>query len=132
MRPCPGKTGSRSANTELETTIRDAFEALPDLPYEGHTAQIEDVLSAIECKRRPLITSLDGRNTIELVTAIYKAGSTGLPVDLPILPDDVWYTVDGIRSNATHFHKKANSVEKARRQQHHGLESAGGWIHAEK
>ncbi len=99
-------------NTELESTIRDAFEALPALPYEGHTAQIDDVLSAIGDKRRPLITSQDGRNTIELITAIYKAGSTGLPVTLPIAADDVWYTVEGIRSNATHFHEKANSVER--------------------
>ena len=97
-------------NTELENVIRTAFQALPPLLHEGHTAQIEDVLSSVERKRRPLITSLDGRNTIELITAMYKAGSTGLPVNLPIAADDPWYTVEGIMANATHFYEKTNSV----------------------
>jgi len=83
---------------------------LPPLLHEGHTAQIEDVLSSVERKRRPLITSLDGRNTIELITAMYKAGSTGLPVNLPIAADDPWYTVEGIMANAIHFYEKTSSL----------------------
>ena len=57
-----------------------------------------------------MITSLDGRNTIELITAMYKSGSTGVPVNLPIAADDPWYTVEGIMANATHFYEKTNSV----------------------
>ena len=41
---------------------------------------------------------------------MYKAGSTGLPVNLPIAADDPWYTVEGIMANATHFYEKTNSV----------------------
>jgi len=99
-------------NEALEAEIRAAYEALPPLQYEGHTAQIDDVLGAIEAGRQPLITSQDGRNTIELITAIYKAGSTGLPADLPIRSDDPWYTTGGILRNAMHFYEKKKQVDR--------------------
>ena len=47
---------------------------------------------------------------IELITAIYKAGSSHMPVEFPLKPDDPFYTVDGIRANVPHFYEKTVSV----------------------
>ncbi|MBQ7519070.1 MAG: gfo/Idh/MocA family oxidoreductase, partial [Clostridia bacterium] len=71
---------------------------------------IEDVLTAIEQDRAPAITGEDGRRTIELITAIYLAGSTGRQVDLPLLPDNAFYTVSGILAGAPHFYEKTVSA----------------------
>ena len=51
-----------------------------------------------------------GRRTIELITAIYKAGSLGQAAELPLLPDDPFYTVEGIRAHTPHFYEKTASV----------------------
>ena len=76
-----------------------------------HDGQLNDVLSALEENREPAITGEDGRRTIELITAIYKAGSTKATVSLPLTKDDPFYTVEGIRANVPHFYEKTASVE---------------------
>ena len=84
---------------------------LPPLKYEMHVGQLENVLTAIETGGEPAITGEDGRRTIELITAIYKAGSAQQAVLLPIAPDDPFYTVEGIRKSVPHFYEKTTSVE---------------------
>ena len=76
-----------------------------------HEGQIDDVLSALEEDREPFITGEDGRRTIELICAIYKAGSTKTTVNLPLAKDDPFYTVEGIRAHVPHFYEKTVSVE---------------------
>ena len=89
----------------------DYLASLPPLPYEMHVGQLENVLSALENDTEPAITGEDGRRTIELITAIYRAGSTRQPASLPLAPDDPFYTVEGIRSAVPHFYEKTTSVE---------------------
>lgn len=96
---------------ELEATIQQYYDDVPDVEFEGHTGQIHDVLTAIENGDRLHISGVDGRNTIELITAIYKAASTGNKVTLPLQKDDPFYTSEGIQANATHFYEKKKSVE---------------------
>ena len=85
--------------------------ALPPLLYEMHVGQLENVLAALETGGDVAITGEDGRRTIELITAIYKAGSSRQTVTLPIGPGDPFYTVDGIRAAVPHFYEKTASVE---------------------
>ena len=89
----------------------DFLAGLPPLPWEMHDGQLENVLSALENDVQPAITGEDGRRTIELITAIYKAGASRQPVTLPISPDDPFYTVDGIRAAVPHFYEKTGNVE---------------------
>jgi len=77
-----------------------------------HTGQLENVLTALETDDEPAITGEDGRRTIELITAIYKAGATRRTVTLPIAPDDPFYTVEGIRKAVPHFYEKTASVDR--------------------
>ena len=84
--------------------------SLPPVPYEMHVGQLENVLTALETGRDVAITGEDGRRTIELITAIYKAGSTHIPAEFPLKPDDPFYTVEGVRAHTPHFYEKSASV----------------------
>lgn len=103
--------GFPERNAELEKRIIDFYDKLPDLPYEGHTAQIDNVLGAIETGTPPLIDGVSGRSTLELIMSIYKSASTGSKVQLPLQPDDPFYTQEGVKRNVPYFYQKGSSVE---------------------
>ena len=98
-------------NTELEQELTDLYNSIPDLPYIGHQAEIDNVMTALETGTRPLIQGTDGRLTVELITSIYKAGFTESAVSLPLSPEDPWYTAEGIQKNVRHFYEKTESIE---------------------
>lgn len=98
-------------NDALETEIKAYTESLPEMKYEVHTGQLENVLTAIETDTKPAIGGEDGRLTIELITSIYKAGSTNSKVDLPLQKDDAFYTVAGIMANTPKFYEKKVSAD---------------------
>jgi predicted dehydrogenase len=98
-------------NDEVIKKLNDFYEGLPPLKYSGHTGQIDNTLTAIETGGKPLIGGKDGRLTIELITAIYKAGSEGRTATLPITKDDPFYTAAGIMKAAPRFYKKGASIE---------------------
>lgn len=102
--------GFPKKNEELEKEIAEYVNQLPALKYEGHTGQLENVITAIETGTLPAIGGEDGRRTIELITAIYLSGSFGQTVELPLTKDSPFYTVDGIMKNTPHFYEKAASV----------------------
>lgn len=102
--------GFPKKNEELEKEIAEYVNQLPALKYEGHTGQLENVITAIENGTLPAIGGEDGRRTIELITAIYLSGSSGQTVELPLAKDSPFYTVDGIMKNTPHFYEKAASV----------------------
>lgn len=97
-------------NEELIKQLNDYYESLPKLAHTLHEGQIDNVLAAIENGTSPLITGEDGRRTIELITAIYKAGTEQRTVELPIKKDDPFYTVKGIMEKVPRFYKKTASV----------------------
>lgn len=101
----------QGGNLELTRKLQDFWENIPPLPYTGHTGEIENVLSALEKGERPLITGVDGRRTVELITAIYKSCFDRQLVNLPIRKEDLCYTFDGILKSAVHFYEKNASVE---------------------
>ena len=88
----------------------DFIASLPPVPWEMHTGQLENVLTALETGGEVAITGEDGRRTIELITAIYKAGAERRSAELPLAADDPFYTVEGIRANVPHFYEKTVSV----------------------
>jgi UDP-N-acetyl-2-amino-2-deoxyglucuronate dehydrogenase len=98
-------------NVELIRKLQEYYDSIEDLQYEGHTGEIENVLTALEQGSRPMITGQDGRNTVELITAIYKAGCKKQTVALPLSKDDEYYLFEGILKNAIHFNNKSSFVE---------------------
>ncbi len=104
------ENGFPQRNESLEQELNAYYQSLPAVAFEGHTGQIENVLAAISAGTTPAITGQDGRNTIELITGIYKAGAKKATVSLPILQDDPYYTVEGMMQNMPHFYEKSASL----------------------
>ena len=102
--------GFPQRNEALEQEIADFAAAQPPIRYEGHTGQLENVLTALEQDTPVAIGGEDGRRTIELITAVYKAGATGETVSLPLAGDDPFYTVEGLMARMPHFHEKTASA----------------------
>lgn len=50
----------------------------------GHTSLYADVIDSIKNDRKPYIDAIAGRNAVEMILAIYKSSSTGIPVKFPI------------------------------------------------
>ncbi|TDF98574.1 Gfo/Idh/MocA family protein [Paenibacillus piri] len=103
--------GFPEPNPELEQQIQSLYDSLPEVVYEGHAGQIDNVMAAVETGSPLLIDGISGRNTLELIVGIYKSASTGEKVLFPLQPDDPFYTGAGIQANATHFYEKQTSVE---------------------
>ena len=102
--------GFPQRNEVLEKEIAYFAAALPTIRYEGHTGQLENVLTALEQDVPVAIGGEDGRRTIELITAVYKSGATGETVTLPLAKDDPFYTVEGLMARMPHFHEKTASA----------------------
>ena len=102
--------GFPTRNEALEKEIADFAANLPRVAYEGHTGQLENILTALETNVPVAITGEEGRRTIELITSVYKSGATGQTVDLPLKKDDPFYTVEGIMSSVPHFYEKTTSA----------------------
>jgi predicted dehydrogenase len=57
--------------------------------HHGHTAMFKDVLKAIKKGTRPLVDGLEGRRSVEIILAIYKAAETGRAIQMPLKSDPV-------------------------------------------
>jgi predicted dehydrogenase len=97
--------------------IVEAIEAAASqrepLRHRGHEGQIGDLLLAIRDGRAPLADGTDGRNAIEVVTAIYKAGIERTFVALPLRADDPYYRAGHLVAHAPRFFEKRTSLVEA-------------------
>ena len=57
--------------------------------HHGHTRQFQDVLKAIKKGTRPAVDGAEGRRSVEIILAVYKAAETGRAVKLPLTSDPV-------------------------------------------
>ena len=57
--------------------------------HHGHAAQFQDVVKAIKMGRKPLIDGPEGRRSVEIILAVYKAAETGRAIRLPLSSDPV-------------------------------------------
>jgi predicted dehydrogenase len=55
--------------------------------HHGHARQFQDVVDAIKKNRQPAVDGQEGRRSIEIILAIYKAAETGKAVKLPLKGD---------------------------------------------
>lgn len=102
--PAPGGDG------DLVARIEEFAATRPPLAHQGHQGQVRDVLNAILQGRAPLSTGQDGRNAVEVVTAVYKAGIERAFVALPLAEDDPYYRAGHLVDRAPHFYEKQGSI----------------------
>jgi predicted dehydrogenase len=98
-------------NPELAAEIQAFYDQAPGVEPEGHDGQIANFLAAVAGREPLLVDGVQGRRTLELVTAIYQSGHLGQRVRLPLTPDAPFYTRAGLLHHARHFHEKTRSVE---------------------
>lgn len=55
--------------------------------YHGHRMLFEDTLRAIKQGTKPLVDGHEGRRSVEIILAIYKAAETGKVIKLPLAKD---------------------------------------------
>ncbi len=63
------------------------FERIDPIQY-FHDRQVEDFLRAVINHTRPLIDGADGRQTVELFSAIYRANRDRKNIRFPLFPDE--------------------------------------------
>ena len=57
--------------------------------HEAHAHQFRDVIKAINEGTKPTIDGIEGRRSVEIILAIYKAAETGGSIELPLAKDPV-------------------------------------------
>lgn len=57
--------------------------------HHGHTELFKDVIKAIKNKTKPAIDGKEGRRSVEIILAIYKAAESGRAVKLPLKSDPI-------------------------------------------
>ncbi len=57
--------------------------------HHGHTELFKDVLKAIKTGKKPSIDGHEGRRSVEIILAVYKAAETGKVITLPLKSDPV-------------------------------------------
>ena len=106
------ENGFPERDTALEKEIVDRYESLPDLEHENHSGQIHNVLSALTGRASLLVDGVQGRRTLELITAIYKSATTDETVRLPFSTDDAFYSKPGMLASVPHFYEKTGHVKE--------------------
>lgn len=93
-----------------EAQLNAIVQETPKLTWTLHTGQINDLLQGIERGTAPLVDGVQGKRSLELITAIYKSAITRSVVTLPIGHDDPFYRTGGTNALAPRFYEKSASV----------------------
>jgi predicted dehydrogenase len=85
----------RPEDAEIRTygsaSVATGATGAADLGFHDHQAVIEDLVSAIETNRDPMITLESVRPTLEWALAMYHSAKLQLPVSLPVTDEEaVW------------------------------------------
>lgn len=83
-------------DSRYQSEVEEWLNRIPRPEHSGHMAVINDFFSAVQTGRKPVVGGHEGRRSVELAIAIYKSAITGQIVNLPIQPDDPFYTKSGL------------------------------------
>ena len=77
-----------AAMLSLEADTGSSSQDPMGIGSENHRLQIQDLIEAIHGDRAPAVAGDEGRKAVEIVRAIYRSATTGMPVQLPLADDD--------------------------------------------
>jgi len=103
--------GFPEEDVAVKAALERRYKEIPELPAEGHDAQIANFIKAIEGKEPAAVDGQEGRRTMELIVAIYKSSTMGHPVTLPLAPDDAFYRKETMIASMPKFHEKLKNVD---------------------
>jgi predicted dehydrogenase len=84
----PGDAAAHRRMAEHKSTGGGASDPAA-IGHHGHSEQFRDVVAAIRENRKPAIDGPEGRRSVEIILAIYKAAETGKTIKLPLARDPV-------------------------------------------
>lgn len=105
------ENGFPEENIDKMAQISEMYTNMKDLPYEGHTGQLNNVIQHILEQQELVVDGYQGKETLELIMAIYAASQSGQTVSLPLDPSHPFYTKEGVMKHAPRFYEKSSSVE---------------------
>ncbi len=73
-------------NPDDEEILKQAKSSPPDVYGFGHTEYLNQVVTSIQEGRQALVDGLEGRKSLELISAIYESVETGQEVPLRFVP----------------------------------------------
>lgn len=68
----------------VASSTENAGVSSPDISFECHQRQFEEIITAINNGREPSVNGVEGRKALEVILAIYKAAFTKSRVQLPL------------------------------------------------
>ena len=93
------KTWEFAKMTAQDKKIAAATETMTDtgggaadpsaIGHAAHAKQFKDFVKAIKSGGQPVIDGAEGRKSVEIILAIYKAAETGKSISLPLAKDPV-------------------------------------------
>lgn len=78
--------GEEQLLEEFRAEDTQRFKEINAMEYY-HYLQISDFIEAVENDRDPSVTGQEGRNAVELFTAIYRSGRDGKTIQFPLQPE---------------------------------------------
>ena len=69
---------------KVGSSTENAGVSSPDISFECHQRQFEEITTALKNKMEPPISGVEGRKALEVILAIYKSAFTGNRVTLPL------------------------------------------------
>lgn len=107
----PMPNGFPIEDSAYEEELKRIYQAIPELEFEGHPAQILNFLKAIDGEEELLTSGEEGRKAIEIIMAIYKSHAERRTVTLPIAKNDDFYRKETMVKRMPHFFEKTKSIE---------------------
>jgi len=105
----PDGGGFPEVDSDTATALAREAEAGAAAPaFQGHAAVIEDMLAAVRDGRPPAIPGEEGRRTVDLIMAAYKAATLGSRERLPMAPGDPFYSREGLKAKVWKSPRIAN------------------------
>jgi UDP-N-acetyl-2-amino-2-deoxyglucuronate dehydrogenase len=81
---CWAVEGEDAADLSEGEQITDGSANPAAISVEGHRRQIADMAAAVREGREPVISGREGRDSLELVAALYRSAAEGRPVALEL------------------------------------------------
>lgn len=69
---------------KVESSTENAGVSSPDITFECHQRQFQEIITAFKNNMEPPINGLEGRKALEVILAIYKSAFIGSRVTLPL------------------------------------------------
>lgn len=106
--------GFPEPDPESEKKFQKIYDSMEGVDgKEGHPAEIKNFLNAVQGKAKLIVTSLDGKNALELIYGIYKSSTEKKETELPIKEDDTFYRKDSTNKVVPRFFKKTKSIQNS-------------------